>query len=235
MTLEDFATNADMVSGLREPFPAHLVSTIQKHGHSESYVNHAAVTDRLNRECPGWTNSEPQFLWSDDGHIVGVVCSLTIGSVTRWEVGDAEGKSNPGDEAKKAMSDWIKRAAMRFGVALDLWSKVELQDARGSTAEANTVPSHDAEGTAPGSIPGPLTDGPEAVAGAAKGPGELAKTQGEGVEASSPTYLTEDEVKALADRMAMGRNDLVKLAHSRWENVRRWQDLTTTMAKELSP
>ena len=65
--------------------------------------------------------SEPQWITDDQGHVSGVLCSMTIGTVTRWEVGDVDSRSKPGAEAKIAMSDWIKRAAMRFGVGLDLW------------------------------------------------------------------------------------------------------------------
>lgn len=128
--LNDYAGNPEMRVGLREPFPPKLVSKLDKGSHSEDYVNHAAVTDRLNAEAPGWTMSKPEWIWAGpEGtgrHIAGVLCSMTIGSVTRWEVGDVDRATNPGDEAKKAISDFIKRAAMRFGVAIDMWSKEDL-------------------------------------------------------------------------------------------------------------
>jgi hypothetical protein len=135
--LDDFAGNPEMRIALREPFPPHLISRVTKGSHTEDYINHAAITDRLNAVCPGWTMSEPQWIKDDKGHIAGVVCSMTIGTVTRWEVGDVDRPSSPGDEAKKAMSDWIKRAAMRFGVGIDLWSKEELQKV---SADLNSLP-----------------------------------------------------------------------------------------------
>lgn len=85
------------------------------------YVGHAATTDRLLQVDPEWTweplavgpNGEPLFV---NG---GLWIKLTVAGVTRIGFGDG---SNP----KECIGDAIRNAAMRFGVALDLWAKEDL-------------------------------------------------------------------------------------------------------------
>lgn len=87
------------------------------------YVGHAAVTDRLLHVDPEWT-WEPLAL--DPNGLPALDASrnlwirLTVCGVTRIGVGD-------GKNAKEAIGDAIRNAAMRFGVALDLWGKDELE------------------------------------------------------------------------------------------------------------
>ncbi len=251
MTLEDYATNVDMRVHLREPFPQRMVQTIQKHGHSEDYVSHAAVTDRLNAEAPGWFNSQPEFIWDEQNHIVGVVCSLTIGNVTRWEVGDAGGKSDPGDEAKKAMSDWIKRAAMRFGVALDLWSKVELersaQVAAGAAPGESTVattkgrvtssPSEprDAQAGTDGGMPQPASPPPSTGAGEGSvgTTGAPAGSSGEAQPAGVSHYLNKDDQALLKGEWG-GQKNALDAYRSVFPNVSRLADITYEMRDKMN-
>lgn len=89
------------------------------------YVGHAAVTDRLLSVDPEWT-WEPLALdqmglpaLDRDGNLW---IKLTINGHTRLGVGD-------GRSMKERIGDAIRNAAMRFGVALDLWSKEELESA----------------------------------------------------------------------------------------------------------
>ena len=56
----------------------------------------------------------------------GLWIRLTVCGVTRLGYGDADGKRG-GSAVKEAIGDALRNAAMRFGVALDLWSKEELQ------------------------------------------------------------------------------------------------------------
>ncbi|SDD42905.1 hypothetical protein [Auraticoccus monumenti] len=87
------------------------------------YVGHAAVTDRLLSVDPGWS-WEPMA--TDERGLPALDSArnlwirLTVLGVTRIGVGD-------GVSAKEAIGDAIRNAAMRFGVALDLWSKEELE------------------------------------------------------------------------------------------------------------
>ena len=43
-------------AALSEPFPSKFIDTVRKGSRSESYVNHAVVTDRLNRVHPAWAS-----------------------------------------------------------------------------------------------------------------------------------------------------------------------------------
>ncbi|MBB3666375.1 MULTISPECIES: hypothetical protein [Prauserella salsuginis group] len=89
------------------------------------YVGHAELTDRLLQVDPEWT-WEP-VAWSADGtpHIDavgGMWIRLTVAGVTRLGYGHPDGKRG-GDAVKEIIGDALRNAAMRFGVALDLWRR----------------------------------------------------------------------------------------------------------------
>lgn len=92
------------------------------------YIGHAVATDRLLQVDPEWKWTPvaldeaglPAF--DSDG---GLWINLTVAGVTRLGYGDAQGKTGP-NAVKEAIGDAIRNAGMRFGVALDLWSKEEL-------------------------------------------------------------------------------------------------------------
>lgn len=133
----------EQATALRKPFPRESIGILPKPYKADSlkgqcsvcngyhglpavhldYVGHAAVTDRLLTVDPGWTwepmavtpEGLPQL---DRGGNLWI--RLTVGGVTRLGVGD-------GKSAKELIGDAIRNAAMRFGVALDLWSKEELE------------------------------------------------------------------------------------------------------------
>lgn len=94
------------------------------------YVNHAYVTDRLNKADPEWTWEPMGFdqngLPALDAN-GGLWIRMTIDGVTRPGYGDA-GTKRGGDATKEVIGDAIKNAAMRFGVALDLWAKGDLPE-----------------------------------------------------------------------------------------------------------
>lgn len=96
------------------------------------FVGHADVTDRLLQVDPEWT-WEPFGTGPDglpardrDGNLW---IRLTVLGVTRPGVGD-------GKNAKECIGDAIRNAAMRFGVALDLWAKGD----RSWTSTADETP-----------------------------------------------------------------------------------------------
>lgn len=128
---------------LRAPFPKDVVGKLPKpykrdsakgqcrecggyHGLPAAhldYVGHAAVTDRLLSVDPEWS-WEPMGFTPEglpaldrDGNLW---IRLTVNGHTRPGVGD-------GSSMKERIGDAIRNAAMRFGVALDLWSKEELE------------------------------------------------------------------------------------------------------------
>lgn len=135
--------NLEWHEKLRAPFPRETVGKLPKptrrdaqkgqcrecsgyHGlpavHLD-YVGHAAVTDRL-------LSVDPEWSWEPMGHTPeglpaldrdgNLWIKLTIHGHTRIGVGD-------GSSMKERIGDAIRNAAMRFGVALDLWSKDELE------------------------------------------------------------------------------------------------------------
>lgn len=104
---------------LREPFPKGQIGRIpaSKGRPALDFVGHAAVTDRLNRYAPDWTYTVDEVVTINGS--CWIRGTMTIGGVSRVEYGD-------GDNPKEAIGNFIRRAAMRFGVAIDLWSREEL-------------------------------------------------------------------------------------------------------------
>lgn len=107
---------------LRRPFPPESVGKLPKGGVMLDYVGHAAVTDRLLTVDPEWS-WEPLALTPEGLPAIdrsgNLWIKLTICGITRIGVGD-------GKSAKECIGDAIRNAAMRFGVALDLWAKEAL-------------------------------------------------------------------------------------------------------------
>lgn len=126
---------------LREPFPPEAIGKLPKPTRKDApkgacpecggwhglpavhldYVGHAAATDRLLKVDPCWT-WEPFALTAEGLPLIangGLWIRLTICGVTRPGFGD-------GSSTKEMIGDAIRNAAMRFGVALDLWAKEDL-------------------------------------------------------------------------------------------------------------
>ena len=163
---------AEQVLALRKPFPPEVIGKLPKQVqkddrdrgkcepgsrysadgsycggyHARSvhldYVGHAAVTDRLLTVDPEWS-WEPLALDAQglpayqNGNLW---IRLTICGTTRLGVGD-------GKSVKEAIGDAIRNAAMRFGVALDLWAKENLVEFAQAAAAHQTqaVAGMDAE------------------------------------------------------------------------------------------
>lgn len=127
---------------LRKPFPPESIGKLPKPYKADSpkgnckecggfhglpavhldYAGHAAVTDRLLTVDPEWNwepfARDPQGLPAFDAR-GNLWIRLTVLGVTRIGVGDGKG-------LKECIGDAIRNAAMRFGVALDLWAKDDL-------------------------------------------------------------------------------------------------------------
>lgn len=138
---------AESATALRKPFPKQSVGVLPKPYKKDSpkgqcnecggyhglpavhldFVGHAAVTDRLLTVDPHWTwdfaEVDPATGFPSLRHSVdpdhNLWIRLTICGVTRIGVGD-------GSSMKERIGDAIRNAAMRFGVALDLWAKENL-------------------------------------------------------------------------------------------------------------
>jgi hypothetical protein len=143
----------DAATALRKPFPAASIGKLPKGGAMLDYVGHAAVTDRLLTVDPNWS-WEP-FSVGPDGlpaldRSNNLWIRLTICGVTRIGVGD-------GKSAKECIGDAIRNAAMRFGVALDLWAKEDLVEfAQAANRPTEAAPERPAtEERPPGGVSGP--------------------------------------------------------------------------------
>lgn len=110
------------------------------------YVGHAETTDRLLTVDPEW-NWEPVAFDEQglprfdrrDGHPVGLWIRLTVCGLTRLGYGSV--KPNTFEAEKQLIGDALRNAAMRFGVALDLWAKTELESQLEEPAPPRSQPS----------------------------------------------------------------------------------------------
>jgi hypothetical protein len=109
------------------------------------YVGHAALTHRLLDADPAWaweplaSDSQGLPLFDKDG---GLWIKLTVCGVTRLGYGQADQKPNAdaGAREKEVIGDALRNAAMRFGAALDLWSKADLHADEESPRQVATEP-----------------------------------------------------------------------------------------------
>ena len=85
-------------------------------------------------------NAPPRFERNANGYPVGFWLLLTVGGVTRPGFGSCPPSQM--DAEKVLIGDALRNAAMRFGVALDLWAKGDREDpaAENSTGSDKTEP-----------------------------------------------------------------------------------------------
>jgi hypothetical protein len=172
---------------LRRDFdPAQIGHTDKGFGPVDT-INHAHVTNRLNEAAPGWTyeltrfieangymapapsgemrNGKPVMVFVADPngplHLMAVFGWMEVGGVRRWEVGEVENVTTYGDEMKKAISDFVKRGAMRFGVGISLWAKEPLEESAGTTGTSAAPPQQVVrdDSPSPASEPAPAATG----------------------------------------------------------------------------
>jgi hypothetical protein len=134
------------------------VSQIEKNGVRLDYVGHAEITKILIEIDPEWswqpvawengrpaTHTQLGKITKRDGTVlefptVSMWGHLTLLGVTRVAVGSVE--AHKADLDKELVSDFLRNAAMRFGIALALWTK-------GETKVQQVVNSHRQETRAP--------------------------------------------------------------------------------------
>lgn len=109
-----------------------LVGKLPKGGITLDFVGHADVTKMLIEIDPEWTweptafdqNGLPAYRVENGmAHMAGW---LTLCGVRRLGVGSV--MHNKPDLLKELVSDFLRNAAMRFGVCLSLWTKQEWED-----------------------------------------------------------------------------------------------------------
>ena len=87
--------------------------------HEVDYVEWHTVADLLDRICPDWSHQVNQI--KQIGDFVAITASITIRGVTRQGVGTGSAYDEKG--IKKAEHDALKRAAVKFGIARELYRK----------------------------------------------------------------------------------------------------------------
>lgn len=115
------------------------VSQIEKNGNSLDYVGHAEITKILIEIDPEWswapvawengrpaTHTQLGKITKRDGTVlefptVSMWGHLTLLGVSRIAVGSVE--AHKAELDKELVSDFLRNAAMRFGISLSLWTK----------------------------------------------------------------------------------------------------------------
>jgi len=87
--------------------------------HYVDYVEWHTVADILDEKAPNWSHSIRDI--KQIGDIFTVTVAITIDGVTREGIGTGTAESELG--IKKAEHDALKRAAVKFGIARDLYKK----------------------------------------------------------------------------------------------------------------
>jgi len=119
-----------------------IVSKLPKGGVSLDFVGHADITRILLEIDPTW-NIEPAAFDEAGlparvkiGNMIQAGFWMTLLGHTRYCVGSVEDRKS--DVGKELVSDAIRNGAMRFGVALSLWTKAEWEDLAHAPAEIVT-------------------------------------------------------------------------------------------------
>ena len=110
---------------LRQPIDPKLIK--QREGwrdpegniHMVEYVEWHTVADILDRVAPTWSHAVRSI--TQIGDMVAVVAAITIDGVTREGVGTGTAENETG--IKKAEHDALKRAAIKFGIARELYQR----------------------------------------------------------------------------------------------------------------
>jgi len=97
-------------------------------GFKASYVSHSEIQQMLLAKLGPVDQRVIDFIRSPEGVVEGVLLEMVFPIdgrlVTVQEIGECERPgTNNGVNAKNAVSDGIKRCAMRVGLGLELWSQ----------------------------------------------------------------------------------------------------------------
>lgn len=189
------------------------VSQIEKNGVRLDYVGHAEITKILIEIDPEWswqpvawengrpaTHTQLGKITKRDGTVlefptVSMWGHLTLLGVTRVAVGSVD--AHKADLDKELVSDFLRNAAMRFGIALALWTK-------GTSNLQQVVNAHRQETNAP-AVPmrQPANPRTQALsANATDKPSEAQLKYLRGLNWEGPVPETKAECTALIKRLA---------------------------------
>lgn len=87
--------------------------------HMVEYVEWHTVADILDEHAPNWTHTVKDI--NPIGEIITVTVAITIDGVTREGIGTGKAITETG--IKKAEHDALKRAAVKFGIARELYKR----------------------------------------------------------------------------------------------------------------
>jgi hypothetical protein len=116
---------ANILRTLRQPIDSRLIKTRegwtdrQGNTHWVEYIEWHTVADILDRVAPDWSHAVRNL--TQIGDMVAVTAAITIDGVTREGVGTGPADTETG--IKKAEHDALKRAAVKFGIARDLYRR----------------------------------------------------------------------------------------------------------------
>ena len=107
--------------------PAGYIKT-KPGGFQADYVSHADIQQVLLAKLGPCTQEVKELIYNAEGQLQGCILRVTYQidgeTVVIEEAGDVERPgANNGANAKNAVSDAVKRCAMRVGVGLHLWSQ----------------------------------------------------------------------------------------------------------------
>jgi hypothetical protein len=92
--------------------------------HTVDYVEWHTVADILDKAAPSWSHTVKDI--RQIGDIIAVTVAITIDGITREGIGTGRAKNELG--IKKAEHDALKRAAVKFGIARDLYKHEKDQE-----------------------------------------------------------------------------------------------------------
>src|SRR5262247_1599160 len=116
---------ANLLRTLRQPIDSRLIKTRegwtdrQGNTHWVEYIEWHTVADILDRVAPDWSHAVRNL--TQIGDLVAVTAAITIDGVTREGVGTGPADTETG--IKKAEHDALKRAAVKFGIARELYRR----------------------------------------------------------------------------------------------------------------
>ena len=134
---------ANTLRTLRQPIDPRLIKTregwVDRQGntHIIEYVEWHTVADLLDRITPTWSHSVRGIV--QIGDMVAITAAITVDGVTREGVGTGTADNETG--IKKAEHDALKRAAIKFGIARDLYQREsEVIEKQGGAPQAGEFP-----------------------------------------------------------------------------------------------
>ncbi|MGH9311751.1 MAG: hypothetical protein ACRD1S_01005, partial [Vicinamibacterales bacterium] len=138
----------DGFAQLRRPFPPGQIGKLPRKNRDDGsviyldYVGHGRITDRLLEVDPAWTWRP----YAHDERGLPLIVEDARGQLALWIVLSVCGQERIGvgtcgknayDPLKELIGDALRNAAMRFGVALDLWIRDEEHLPPGSSARSS--------------------------------------------------------------------------------------------------